>query len=210
MGTRQYTARRAIEEEIDNLREGIGDAGDVRRNIDEQVLVKGNLTPETGQSLHDAVDKAIDPENPLNTPAAKRGTEVLNDIQDLEIKTKSDTGGYSVRDEIEDRNNWLRKKNDYDRWLQEKERSDDEIEKYVQKETVPAIEKVTLNWFERAFLLKRRQFGVIASELDQLVKKKIKTLKGKEIWGELSDQEKKDAEEFFRRGGTVQQLVEAL
>ena len=90
------------------------------------------------------------------------------------------------------------------------------IEKETKRLVTPQVEEVTLNWLEKVGLPSRKRRGVFGGRLpgktegEQLAEKRLKSLKENApgIFDSLSKAEIASIRERFRRGATVQEIIE--
>jgi hypothetical protein len=141
--------------------------------------------------------------SPTRRPAHTRAMIEIEEVMDAYIKVQDLT----FEEEKEALRDKHKIKNDLDAWALEEDRTDEEIEKKTNSLLAPSREKIVLNWFEKALLIERRQFGFIASELDQLVKKKMKALKKEDVWDTMTEQERRTVRKAFYEGKTVGEVL---
>ncbi len=193
---------------IDEVGQGTRKAEDVQQEIKKSVGKDFDVS--VAKSLREKLSQKQKVDSVLNRPVVKRALKILNDVQKVEIDSK---GAYPAKEEIEDRNKWFGIKNDFERWLIENpDATDEEIEKKTERITTPARKEITLNIFERSLLLKGRGqlFGLVGTEQERLVNKKIDALKDEGVWDDLNEQEKESARQRLMRGETVQNILDLL
>lgn len=138
-------------------------------------LVKPNsITWDDAEELR----KIRDTENhPLKRADARRAFTTLEEIKDMRFSILKEADGT----EEELREELLLQfglKNDFEKWLLEKDRTTEEIEKKVKSLTEPDVEDIVLNWFEKLILSKETTpfFGRFTGTTEEkhLAKKKAK------------------------------------
>lgn len=213
-----------ISDMLDMLQiEDRGDPVEIKKKLDELRALGPEAKEDYEQyrgKLSSILTTREDLKSPLNTPIAKRGMAVLNDMQKLELDSKEDEYADDPDQEIRHRNKWFRKKNAYDRWLLKEERSEDEIEKYIEKVTYRPREEIVLGRFSKFWRYKKRHFwgrewnwrtfGILLPEEEALVEKKVDALKKEDLWKTLTEAEKSSARKRFERGETVDDIVKRL
>ncbi len=159
--------------------------------------------------------------DPLKRPTAARSQAVL-------ARTRTQMISEDKENAVNINLSFLKKQDELDNYITSIA-GDQDFDKKVRDFTAsliePEIDRVTLNWFsrlmrrEKKFLTKegagqvedKNEFtGLILSEQEALVRKKIKVLKEQPVWETLTEAEKKSAKERFKRGETVQSIVDLL
>lgn len=147
----------------------------------------------------------------LSKPTVKTALTLFDNLKTM--------GGYkgklqadmTIEEKRENAQRWADIKNDFIKWVEANpDATDEQIEKKQKELTKPVREEIVLNWLEKALLIKRRQFGFIRSELDQLVKKKIKELKKEDVWETMTDGEKETVRRAFYEGRTIQDVLDMV
>lgn len=171
-----------------------------------EALVKPNsLTWDDVEELR----KIRDTDNhPLKRADARRAFTTLEEIKDMRITMLKQAEGT----EEELREELLLQfglKNDFEKWLLEKDRTTEEIEGKVKSLTEPDVEEIALNWLERLMWTKRTQlFGLVGTQEERLAKKKAKAGIKEKLTPEIARQylnlaggDRKRAEELARDAG---------
>ena len=173
-----------------------------------EALVKSNsLTWDDVEELK----KVRDTDSPMKRPAFDRGLTAIEEVMDAKIKHNKDADAYTIKEETDDLNRKQQIKNEFETWVNAKDRTDDEIEKKVKSLTKIPAEKVVLSLFNRIMRIDRKQlFGLISSEEEVLAKKKMKALEKEDVWAKMTNAEKESARKRFERGDSLNSVLKLL
>ena len=213
----------AIDRNLNNLRKGeiTYDEGlDIYRKLAKKINAK-----EGEQNLDDirtAADAAVDPV--LKRPVVVDGQASVDRIRAVRVgfvradDTLDDTERAVLISEIE--REVLADKTELDQWAREnadKPNFSQEFQKQVNAINRPKVEKVTLGFFNRVLRGSEETlfFGVVpkfagTSEEAALARKRMKSLEenAPDIFNTLTEEEKASILERFKRGATVQEIID--
>jgi len=171
-----------------------------------KAIKDGKITISQGISLREKLDDG----KPQYSAAAKRGFETLTELKTLHKSVIKDLDESVQREEIL---KMRAREYDFEQWLEEEPRTDDEVEKKIKRLSAPIQEEITLNWFERliAGYDKKSWLAPFSPGEEQaLVKKKVKALQDKGLWDDLSETEQKDIKAGFEKGASVQDVLDLM
>lgn len=218
-----------IDRLLNDVRQGLVTYDDAIVQYSE--LAKDVNFKEGEQNLDDirsAADDFIEPV--LKRSIVTRGQDVIERMRALAISNikadvkLDDAERVPMIAQVEARA--LRNQTALDQWAKENKDDPDFNRKFQEQVNAivgPPVEEVTLSWFQRQLRISetrpisRRPFGAAISELlgtqeEALAKKRFEALETQapDLFRTLTDDEKESIRERFRRGQTVQEIIDLV
>lgn len=99
-------------------------------------------------TFYNGLDKIDDPDDPLNRSDVKNGQELFDALKTLELK-----GAETSEEIIEIHKKYLKKQNEYEKAVKEKEDiTNKDVDEFIDQAVKSAVEEDIPNWLERLFI----------------------------------------------------------
>jgi hypothetical protein len=180
----------------------------------DKEAIQEELSKAAGKDIPTSIERQLygrlatidNPDDLMNRDDVKRGLAVLNGLEKTELQTADD-----FADQRRIRLEGLRRRNELESWVRTQENlTAGDIEKKIAGMTRSRLEKVILNWFEKMFNPKEDTPLSDTTEEKLLVDKKVHKLKKLGHWKDFTPDERQTVTEAFRRGRTVQDVLDLI